>query len=183
MAERAKLRQQHGGDGNRSTDKVAVGAQLERHDRESTSVAAKATGAGIGATQKMAKVLRESPKIFESVRDGKVATITEAQRLTRLPPEEQATALAALDAAPLQDAGGPNRLLRLFPTTMAPEAMPHRPSQSHRPLNQKLRTPRAMKMTLGRLSLRLSRPLRRSSAQMNKRVNQSQSRTDRRCFR
>jgi len=100
LAEQAKLRQHHTGGSNGGKglpDTLLVSEQTDRHARESATVAAVITGAGVVATRKLVKVRVKAPDVFEAARTGKIATVAKAEKLSDLPSEARAAALALLD--------------------------------------------------------------------------------------
>ena len=67
-------------------------------DARALTQAAKAVGAGINATERMAAVQRDAPEVFAAVKSGAITTVTDAKAVAALPEEQRTEVLQRVEA-------------------------------------------------------------------------------------
>lgn len=100
FAEEAKERQVEGGKSagrGRPTEKGGVRSAHSLSEGKARVQAAKAIGAGQRATAVMKNVKKTAPEVFRAVKDGKIASVSDAARLSKMTPEKRSAVLKSLD--------------------------------------------------------------------------------------
>ena len=99
-AERARVGREAGRDARWSgNDSLPDHPAPERDpDARALTQAAKAVGAGINATERMAAVQRDAPEVFAAVKSGAITTVTDAKTVAALPEEQRTELLQRVEA-------------------------------------------------------------------------------------
>lgn len=100
-AERARVGNAKGGSAERksSNDSLLDSiAPKQDSDARALTQAAKAVGAGINATERMAAVQRDAPEVFAAVKSGAITTVTDAKTVAALPEEQRTEVLQRVEA-------------------------------------------------------------------------------------
>jgi ParB family chromosome partitioning protein len=100
-AERARVGNAKGGSAERksSNDSLLDSiAPKQDSDARALTQAAKAVGAGINATERMAAVYRDAPEVFAAAKSGAITTVTDARAVAALPEEQRAEVLQRVEA-------------------------------------------------------------------------------------
>jgi ParB family chromosome partitioning protein len=100
-AERARVGNAKGGSAERKSSNEALLdsiAPKQDSDARALTQAAKAVGAGINATERMAAVQRDAPEVFAAVKSGAITTVTDAKTVAALPEEQRTEVLQRVEA-------------------------------------------------------------------------------------
>lgn len=95
-AERARVGNAKGGSAERKSSNESLLdsiAPKQDSDARALTQAAKAVGAGINATERMAAVQRDAPEVFAAVKSGAITTVTDAKRIAAMPEAQRAEVL------------------------------------------------------------------------------------------
>ena len=95
-AERHRQASAKGGSAERKASNeslLAFTAPEQDSDARALTQAAKAVGAGINATERMAAVQRAAPEVFAAVKSGAIERVTDAKRIAAMPAEQRAEVL------------------------------------------------------------------------------------------
>ena len=100
-AERARAGNAKGGSAERKSSNESLLdsiAPKQDSDARALTQAAKAVGAGINATERMAAVQRDAPAVFAAVKSGAITTVTDAKAVAALPEEQRTEVLQRVEA-------------------------------------------------------------------------------------
>jgi len=100
-AERARAGNAKGGSAERKSSNESLLdsiAPKQDSDARALTQAAKAVGAGINATERMAAVYRDAPEVFAAVESGAITTVTDAKAVAALPEEQRTEVLQRVEA-------------------------------------------------------------------------------------
>ena len=95
-AERHRQASAKGGSAERKASNeslLAFTAPEQDSDARALTQAAKAVGAGINATERMAAVQRAAPEVFAAVKSGAIERVTDAKRIAAMPEAQRAEVL------------------------------------------------------------------------------------------
>jgi len=100
-AERARAGNAKGGSAERKSSNESLLdsiAPKQDSDARALTQAAKAVGAGINATERMAAVYRDAPEVFAAVESGAIERVTDAKRIAAMPEAQRAEVLVRVAA-------------------------------------------------------------------------------------